>query len=136
MKSCVKCGIEKLDSDYYVNPRSGTMSKCKECVKEYQLARHYKFRDDPKYKKKVAARARKHRYGLSESEYAKMLDGQNGLCSICGSNCKLHVDHDHETGMVRSLLCPRCNQFVGYIETSEPYVLRKTLEYCQIKMTP
>lgn len=136
MKSCVKCGIEKLDSDYYVNPRSGIMSKCKACVKEYQLARHYTLRDDPTYKQKVASRARKHRYGLSESEYTEMLDSQNGLCYICGSNCKLHVDHDHETGMVRSLLCPRCNQFVGYIETSEPYALRKTLEYCQIKMTP
>ena len=136
MRLCIKCKTEKADADYYGNPRSGIMNTCKECVKSYQLSRHHRLRDDPEYKQKVAARARKHRYGLSESEYETMLESQNGACEICGSNRKLHVDHDHETGVVRSLLCPRCNQFVGYIETSEPYVLRKTLEYCQIKMTP
>lgn len=54
-------------------------------------------------------------YGLSAGEYAARLDAQQGRCAICGNrprNRRLAVDHNHETGEVRGLLCYQCNHFL------------------------
>jgi Recombination endonuclease VII len=51
--------------------------------------------------------------GVSDNEYARLLEAQGGGCAICGAKPKtrrLHVDHDHKTGKVRGLLCHRCNR--------------------------
>jgi len=51
--------------------------------------------------------------GVSDDEYARLLEAQGGGCAICGAKPKtrrLHVDHDHKTGKVRGLLCHRCNR--------------------------
>jgi hypothetical protein len=61
------------------------------------------------------------RYGISAAEYDKILAGQRGLCWICRSPCssgqRLAVDHDHNTGDVRGLLCRRCNRGLGILFT-------------------
>lgn len=61
----------------------------------------------------------KHRYGLSLDDYHRMLREQGGACAICGrsghTQHRLHVDHDHETGGVRELLCAPCNLALGYM---------------------
>ena len=46
-------------------------------------------------------------------EYDKLLEEQSGCCAICEKNEKLHVDHDHNTGEVRGLLCGSCNLAIG-----------------------
>jgi len=51
--------------------------------------------------------------GVTDAEYARLLEAQGGGCAICGNPPKtrrLHVDHDHRTGQVRGLLCHRCNR--------------------------
>lgn len=51
--------------------------------------------------------------GVSDEQYATMLEWQGGGCKLCQSTPKtrrLHVDHDHATGEVRGLLCHRCNR--------------------------
>jgi Autographiviridae endonuclease VII len=51
--------------------------------------------------------------GVTDDEYALLLEVQGGGCAICGAKPKtrrLHVDHDHKTGKVRGLLCHRCNR--------------------------
>ena len=59
-------------------------------------------------------------YGLTEGEYAAILAAQDGRCAICTRrprSRRLAVDHDHETGKVRGLLCYTCNHFVlGFVE--------------------
>ncbi len=58
----------------------------------------------------------KYKYGISKEEYALMLQTQNGVCFICGetnNGRRLHIDHDHDTGKVRSLLCQKCNMILG-----------------------
>jgi len=55
------------------------------------------------------------RYGITSTEYEKILTSQGGTCAICGRNPRtrrLAVDHDHRTGKVRGLLCWTCNKKV------------------------
>ena len=60
-------------------------------------------------------------YGLSTDGYNNMFICQGGCCAICGTHQSqykqaLFVDHNHKTGQVRELLCPRCNYIVGWLE--------------------
>jgi hypothetical protein len=55
---------------------------------------------------------RAHGIDLTYPQYLEMLEAQNGQCLGCGKEPQgraLHVDHDHETGRVRGLLCTPCN---------------------------
>lgn len=61
----------------------------------------------------------KSEYGLTPQQYAEMLARQGDRCAICraekagGGFGSWHVDHDHNTGEVRGLLCNRCNMGLG-----------------------
>jgi hypothetical protein len=60
--------------------------------------------------------------GVSDREYARLLEAQDGHCALCPNEPKtrrLHADHDHRTGRVRGLLCYRCNRSIGTWVTSE-----------------
>lgn len=58
-------------------------------------------------------------YGLTIQQFDEMLQRQGGLCAICqrafASNLPPHVDHDHATDRVRSLLCGSCNRAIGLL---------------------
>lgn len=71
----------------------------------------------------------RHRYGILESDYDALFEAQNGVCAICKKPAKeLYVDHSHETGAIRGLLCPGCNTFLGVWETRE-HVMSEVIEY-------
>jgi hypothetical protein len=54
------------------------------------------------------------RYGITIDQFTEMLDSQGGRCAVCGAEGgRQVVDHDHETGMVRGILCVRCNVSIG-----------------------
>lgn len=55
----------------------------------------------------------KERYGLTHDEVAAMVEAQGGTCAICQVKDAEHVDHDHETGDVRGILCFTCNVGLG-----------------------
>lgn len=75
-------------------------------------------------------------YGLTEQDYQDMLTKQNGCCAICGvteptGKWKVFaVDHCHETGNVRELLCNECNRGMGLLRDS-PDLLRKAAAYLE-----
>ena len=63
----------------------------------------------------------KRSYGVSIEWFNNTFIKQNGVCAICKqpSTKRLHVDHDHETGAVRGLLCHNCNIILGMAKDSE-----------------
>lgn len=74
---------------------------------------------------------------LTIAEYDAMLKAQGGRCAICrsssvrnGSQKVLHVDHDHDFGHVRGLLCSPCNKALGGFRDS-PSLLRAAARYVE-----
>ncbi len=71
----------------------------------------------------------KNRYGINMDIYDEMFNIQNGKCYIClDKDKKLHVDHNHETGKVRKLLCRECNQGIGFLKEN-PEVIQRAYDY-------
>lgn len=78
-------------------------------------------------------------YGITPEQYADLLAAQNGACAICrkpesvmraGKVMRLPVDHCHETGRVRGLLCHRCNRAIGLLG-DDVEVLRAAIDYLE-----
>lgn len=65
------------------------------------------------------ARGIRERYGLTPEQYWALYEAQGGVCYICqratGKARRLAVDHDHQTGYVRGLLCKPCNSILAHI---------------------
>lgn len=55
-------------------------------------------------------------YGLTELEFQQLVEACGGKCQICKKKTRLCIDHDHDTGQVRGLLCHRCNSCLGWHE--------------------
>jgi len=78
-------------------------------------------------------------YGLTDADYRAMVEAQASRCAICeqperivrnGELEPLCVDHDHQTGRVRGLLCRTCNSALGKFKDS-PEMLRRALAYME-----
>lgn len=94
----------------------GGYGLCKQCyAKKYKPADY-----NLKYKLRSV-------YGLTVEQYEAMIAAQNNLCAICGQppsakskyHRKLALDHDHETGAVRGLLCHTCNRSLAWLENRQ-----------------
>jgi hypothetical protein len=78
----------------------------------------------------------KYLYGLSEGDFFALLEKQGDACAICGSaewpgkHRVPHVDHCHETGKVRGLLCSNCNHGLGKFR-DDPDRLRAAARYLE-----
>ncbi len=87
---------------------------------------------DPAKKAASVRRTRLRQYGLTPEQYDAMAEAQGGCCAICGGQNQngrlLSIDHDHETGVVRALLCAPCNTGIGMFVESEDRLL-KAIEY-------
>jgi Recombination endonuclease VII len=69
------------------------------------------------------------RYGIVPSDFSARIIAQGGLCAIC--QCQLtdpHIDHDHQTGRVRGILCTHCNTALGLLGEN-PDRLRAAIFY-------
>ena len=108
--SCSLCKQEKPLSDFNKNKQqtTGYNYACRACaranVRKYNL---------------------KSKYGITIEDWVKKLQSQNYKCACCSINLEIddgskdskapHVDHDHETGKVRDILCARCNFAAGNV---------------------
>jgi hypothetical protein len=68
-------------------------------------------------------------YNITDRAYAAMLRKQKGRCAICGVKMIVPcVDHCHDTGKVRGLLCHHCNTGLGMFKDN-PKTLKRALAY-------
>ena len=138
-KKCSRCKKEKPLRAFTKREKSkdGYRGTCKECrhddrkkwlknggnVLDAKIAREYR-------KTKKANKARLCRlYDITPEEWQRMFDKQEGKCLICETHQSdlkqtLNVDHCHETGIVRGLLCGPCNQALGIMKDNRNIVLR------------
>jgi hypothetical protein len=101
---CGKCKQILPENNFVLYKNGSRHAYCNVCKSE-----HFK-----QYQKTVG---RFKRYGLTKEEYEKMYQTQSGKCYICQkSEEKLHIDHNHTTGKVRSLLCKECNLALGLLK--------------------
>lgn len=136
-KPCSVCG-ESKDLDAFnrrKDSRDGLQPKCKVCERAYKRA----WKDRNQERARITRRAwrianpeayqairrrdhLKYRYGLTEPEYLCLFETQDGCCALCETPGTLwpnpghlKVDHCHETGVVRGLLCTTCNLGLGML---------------------
>lgn len=77
----------------------------------------YKKRHRDRILKRKRERRLQETYGISVAEYDALLVAQGGVCAICktvpSTAKRMHVDHCHDTGVVRGILCHYCNTAIG-----------------------
>jgi Autographiviridae endonuclease VII len=107
----------------------GRQVYCKECNRAHRARRRPENRLDRR--RRLLAP-----YGLTPAQFAALLERQHGGCALCGqligdgTGRSLHVDHDHETGRIRGLLCAGCNTALGKFG-DDPRRLRAAAEYLE-----
>src|ERR1039457_701390 len=106
-KRCSNCGIIKPLEEFTAHStrrKDGSESYgwCLECHRGYHRST---------VGKAAHRRAQlKSKYGLSEADWDKMFADQKGVCAICSTAAATCVDHNHDNGKIRALLCGRCNK--------------------------
>jgi len=76
------------------------------------------------------------KYNISAQQLSILYTEQEGRCAICADfiafggtvSTSVAIDHDHETGQIRGLLCPRCNSLLGFARDST-IILNNAVKY-------
>ena len=114
-------------------PEGQKHNYCRECSAEYARER----RNLPHVKARTVGAYRRRHYGITPEQYEAMVEAVGGLCAICGQPERatrrgeirgLNVDHDHDTGAVRGLLCSNCNTAIGLLR-DDPVRLQAAIVY-------
>lgn len=134
-KTCTKCGVTKNINEFY--KRGGKYSPetrhnhCKECTLKRVKENHDPLRQRNNDLKRM--------YGITQQDYDRMITEQNHQCAICkttepggkhNSNYFV-VDHCHNTGKVRKLLCHHCNTALGLVGDNT-HILQSMIEYLKV----
>ncbi|MFG2678826.1 endonuclease VII domain-containing protein [Streptomyces sp. NPDC048392] len=114
-KRCPQCEEAKPHSGWERNKSSsgGWSSYCRECRAERNRTGYFK-----------------RKYGLAPAELDAMVTEQRGVCCICLAASAEHVDHCHETGRVRGVLCFSCNAALGQFK-DRPDAIRRAAAYVE-----
>jgi len=97
---CFRCRSWKARDLFSLDKsrRAGRSCSCKECTSDASTAS---------------------RYGMSPQQLKDFRDAHSHRCGICSATKILYVDHNHETGVLRGLLCPSCNSAIGLLGESK-----------------
>jgi len=117
MRTCKECGEESELSNFptytNTNGQKGLRWKCKPCRNKYN------------YDRKLRTI-----YNINRATYDAMHEACGGACETCGAEDALVVDHCHDTGKVRGLLCNSCNVALGHVKDSTA-LLRNLIKYLE-----
>lgn len=113
-KTCAECGTA-FEPVLHGSPRY--------CSDECRVTRRRRLATASSWRSRLRTR-----YGIEAADYEAMLDAQDGGCAICGATTPggvgtFHVDHCHDTGAVRGLLCSACNIGIGNLGDSAERLL-------------
>ncbi len=132
-KKCTKCGEHKPRADFYPHAvaKNGVSAWCKVCTKLVASDKQKADKDGVKVRNRKSKLKRA--FGLTVQQYDEMLVAQGGRCALCGSDFpggrgRFVVDHCHDTGKIRGLLCNLCNVGLGALRDS-PQLLQKAIHY-------
>jgi len=129
-KVCSACGIDKPFSEYtkrYDRP-VGVRPRCKECQRKVDANIRLTDAGKKKYRKQLW---RKSGIEITYEEYKERYEAIEGKCEICDEQFpSLCVDHNHETGEVRGLLCTPCNLAIEHLKESSN-IMKKAIEYIE-----
>lgn len=128
-RHCGKCGQDKPLAEFSrsKNKSSWCRACCAESARTWRQANLEKARqyDRDRQDRQRTGQAKEWarfyrwltRHGLRPEDYHELFERQGGVCAICRNPAPerqfLHIDHCHETGKVRGLLCPACNMGLG-----------------------
>lgn len=120
----------------HVSERLVTDRRCRECLSKRDKDRWR----DPVARGKLQAQSKQRRdanpgrdFGMTAEQYAVLVAASNGRCAICDRSpgkTRHHIDHDHDTGLIRGLLCHNCNRGLGYF-LDQPNLLRAAAAYLE-----
>ena len=109
--------------EYHRNWRKKNPDKVKLASKrKYQKVKSFRNKEEHVLAVKLL------RHKLTLDEYQILVNKYQGKCGICGENHVLVIDHCHETGIVRGMLCRNCNSGLGLFQDN-PLVLRSAIQY-------
>ncbi len=139
--NCKTCSVKEAVAHSKKRPdlKTGRDKRYRESHKDKVNNLCRKHRNMPKNKERQRAYIRnwtlKKTYGITTEDYNNMFIEQAGQCAICGTHQsklkkKLHVDHNHETGRVRGLLCDGCNIALGRMK-DDMRILRSAIKYLE-----
>jgi len=140
IKKCNKCdkGFPATGEYFYKRKKhkDGLAYTCKKCANK-QKREWGKTETGKESRKRTNL---KKRYNMSVDKYEKILDAQNYVCKICGKRetdkhqngeyKDLSIDHNHNTGKIRGLLCQKCNRGLGSFD-DDPILLKKAAKYIE-----
>ena len=132
LKHCTKCKQELPVSNFYKanGKKSGYKSHCKKCVLEKAKETYY---NPENYRRRTENHWKKQGIEFTLEGYDDLYQKQKGKCGICGTtknrnDTRFCVDHCHDTGNIRGLLCHDCNTSIGKLGDSKEGLM-KALEY-------
>lgn len=111
------------------------MMRTKEQNRKYMREWYHrnKAKNPDKVRREVREKNLRRKFGIGIIDYDAMFVAQKGRCAICntpnpGGNGSFHVDHNHNTGQIRGLLCWLCNTGLGQFQ-DDPKRLRVAARY-------
>ena len=136
-KVCTKCKIEKDITNF--NSRGGSQkhlykSRCKECLNNFNQKWRLENMDKVRVyraKDKWTLKKRTSRLGMTVDEFWNMYESQEGKCAICLQDIAAEnsaIDHNHDSGKIRGILCKSCNRGIGLLK-DEAQVLNRAYKY-------
>lgn len=141
-RTCIRCGSE-FEGDpgtkYCPEHKPRTMKRnCIRCNAEFEGGSGAKYCKEHRAQRRQEIFEKRIRdtYGITDAHLQKMVMDQDGRCAICKAplepGWKRAIDHNHETGKVRGLLCFKCNWGLGHFNDSAE-IMRKAVEYLETR---
>lgn len=138
---CIECNLAARSARHAENPEPARERARRWAAENAGRRATYQgeYRNRPERKRAMRDLYYRRTYGLTADEVDRMLDAQNGRCAICGAKperlASMHVDHDHQRGHLRGLLCLSCNQGLGQFR-DDPTMLLRAIVYLRQRGAP